>query len=172
MRIEVTDRCVPRTDVRQSSSRRVALAVAAKITEAMIIETPDQWGPCAVLRRNPIRGATLAVLANARDNLEVCPMLTHQSKKITQKTAQTIGIARTGQLGFCEALLQVEAKREAAQWTDGPGKTGSDGVGDEDLGVKPCDDESVGKRGAPQLEINELELGQQSELQEPKHETR
>ena len=47
------------------------------------------------------------------------------------------------------------------QWVDGPDKTGSDDVGHEDLGVKPDEDQSVVKRGAPQLDVQELELEQQ-----------
>ena len=31
---------------------------------------------------------------------------------------------------------------KAMQWVDGPDKTGSNGVGDEDLGVKPSEYES------------------------------
>ena len=44
------------------------------------------------------------------------------------------------------------------QWIDGPDETGSNCVGDEDLDVKPGDDESVGKRGVPQLDVQEMEL--------------
>ena len=51
-------------------------------------------------------------------------------------------------------------KRHAVQWVDGPDKTGSKGVGNEDLDVKPGEDESVGKRGTPQLDVQELELKQ------------
>ena len=49
-------------------------------------------------------------------------------------------------------------KRQAVQWIDGSGKTGSDGVGSEDLDIKPGEDESVGRRGAPQFDVQELEL--------------
>ena len=56
------------------------------------------------------------------------------------------------------------------QWIDGPDKTGSNGVGDEDLGVKAGEDESVGRGGALQLEVQELELEQQPASQECKKE--
>ena len=56
------------------------------------------------------------------------------------------------------------------QWTDGPDKTGSNGVGDEDIGVKPGEDESVGRRGDLQLDLQELELEQQPASQERKKE--
>ena len=59
-----------------------------------------------------------------------------------------MGIVTTAQWGPYQARLQIKAKRQVVQWIDGPGKTGSDGVGDEDLGVKPGEDESVGRRGA------------------------
>ena len=44
--------------------------------------------------------------------------------------------------------MKVKAKQQAGQWINGPDKTGSNGVGDEDLGVKLGEDESVGRRGA------------------------
>ena len=43
------------------------------------------------------------------------------------------------------------------QWIDRLGKTGSDGVGNEDLRSKPGEDETFVKRGATQLDIQELE---------------
>ena len=59
-----------------------------------------------------------------------------------------MGIVTTGQWGPYEARLQVKAKRQAVQWIDGPDNTVSNSVGDEDLGVKPGEDVSVGRRGA------------------------
>ena len=56
------------------------------------------------------------------------------------------------------------------QWIDGPGKTGRNDVGDKDLGVKPGKDESVGRRGPLQLEVQQLELEQQPASQEHKME--
>ena len=47
------------------------------------------------------------------------------------------------------------------QWIDGVGKTGGGGVGDENLGVKPGGDEPIGRRGTPELDVQELELKQQ-----------
>ena len=46
-----------------------------------------------------------------------------------------------GQWGACEARLQAEVKRQAVQWIEGPDKTGSNCVGNEDLDVKPGEDE-------------------------------
>ena len=40
-------------------------------------------------------------------------------------------------------------KPSAVQWIDRPDKTESDDVGDEDLGVKPGEDDSVVRREAP-----------------------
>ena len=61
--------------------------------------------------------------------------------------------------------MQAEAKRQAVLWIDGPDRTGSDGVGDEDLDMKLGEDKSVGKRGAPQLDVQELELELELEQQ-------
>ena len=69
-----------------------------------------------------------------------------------------MGIATTGPWGPCEAPLQVKANLQVVQWIDGPDKTGSNGVGNEDLGVKPGEDEPVGRRGDLQLKVQELEL--------------
>ena len=78
----------------------------------------------------------LAVAVKVHDMVEVHRVLAHPSEEITQKTVQAMGIATTVQWGACEARLRVKAKCQAVQWTDGPDKTGSKGVGDEDLGEK------------------------------------
>ena len=52
----------------------------------------------------------------------------------------------------------MKAKRQAMQRIDGPGKTGSNGDGDEDPGVKPGEDESDVREGSLQLEVQEPEL--------------
>ena len=49
------------------------------------------------------------------------------------------------------------------QWIDEPDSTSSDGIGKEDLGVKPGEDGSAVRRGALQLNAQELEL----ELEKP-----
>ena len=67
-------------------------------------------------------------------------MLTHPSKKITQKKTQAMEIGTTGQYGPCEAHLQAKTKRQTMQRIYGSDKTGSNGVGDEDLGVKRDED--------------------------------
>ena len=51
-------------------------------------------------------------------------------------------------------------ERQAVKWVDESDNTGSDGVGNEDLGAKPVGDESVMERGAPQLDVQELRLKQ------------
>ena len=103
--------------------------------------------------------------------MEVHRVLAHPSEDITQKMVQAMEIATTDQWGPCEVRLLTEEKRYAVPWIDGLGKTGSDGVGVEDLGVKPGEDESVGKRRAPQFEAQELELKQQPASRERKQET-
>ena len=107
-------------------------------------------------------GTALAMRAGAsRDVMKIHRMLARPSEDITRKTGVMMGIATTGQWGLCEARLQVKTKRQAVQWIDGPDKTSSNGFGDEDLSVKPGEGESVGRRGALQLEVRELELEQQ-----------
>ena len=120
------------------------------------------------VRRIPGQGEALAVVAKAYDRVEVHRMLAHPSEEIMQKAAQAMGVATTGLWRSCEARMQAKAKRQAVQWIDGPGKTGSDGVGDKDLDVKPDEDESVGRRRAPQLDVQELELKQQPSSRERK----
>ena len=63
-----------------------------------------------------------------------------------------------GQWGPCVARFQVEEKRQTVKWIDGPDITGSNGVDNDDLDVKPGKDESFRKRGAPQLEVRGLDL--------------
>ena len=106
----------------------------------------------------------------ARDMVEVLRVLAHSSEEITQITVQAMGIVTTGQWGPCEARLQLKAKRQAVQWIDEPDKTGSNCVGDEDLGVKPSRDESIGRRDTLQFEVQEMELEQQPASQERKKE--
>ena len=130
--------------------------LAAKTVETMKIGTTGHWEACANVRRSPSKWTALAVAAKARDMMKVHHLLTHPSDQITQKTVATMMIVTTGQWGLCEACLQVEAKRQAVQWIDEPGKTGSSSVGDEDLGVKSDVDKSVGRRGASQLDVHEL----------------
>ena len=113
---------------------------------------------------------TLAVAIKAHDMVELHRVLARPSKEITQKTAQAMGITTTGQWGPCEALLLVKEKRQAVGSIDSPHKTGSKGFGDDNLGVKPGKDKSVGRRGSLQLEAWELDLEQQSTSQNRKKE--
>ena len=145
------------TGVRRTPSQGAALGSAAKTAEAIRIEVTGQWGACVDMRRSPRQGAELTVAAKTHDMVEVHHrVLAHPSEEVTQKTIQAMGIATTGQWGSCEARLEVKAKRQVVLWIDGPDKTGSNGVGDEDLDVKP------GEGGAPQLDVQRLELKQPS----------
>ena len=77
-----------------------------------------------------------------------------------------------GPMETLRGAIAVESERQAVHWINGPGKTGSNDVGDENLRVKPGEDESVGRRGALQLEVQELELEQQpSSLERKKRNT-
>ena len=124
----------------------------------MRIEATGQRRPCADVRPSPRQGLVLAVAAKAHDIVELHCVLVHPSEEITQKTLQAIGIVTTGQWEPCEARLQVKAKHQALQWIDGPDKNGSNGVGNEDLDVKPGENELVGKRRVPSLDAQKLEL--------------
>ena len=114
--------------VRETPSQGAVLALAEKMAETMRIETKDQWETCAGARRTPSQEAALALAA---------------------KTAEASRIETTSLWGPCKARLQAKAKRQAAQWIDGPSKTSNDGVGKKDLGAKPRKYESVGRRKAP-----------------------
>ena len=157
--------------VRRTPSQRAALGLAANTAEATRVEATGQWGSCADVRRSPRQEGVLALAVKAHDMVEVHRVLAHPGEEITQKTAQAMGIATTGQWGLCEAHLQVKAKRQAVQWIDGPAKTGSSGVSDEDLDVKLGEEGLVAKRGDPQLNVQELELEQQPASQERRKET-
>ena len=69
-------------------------------------------------------------------------------------------------MGALRGALAGESQTAGGQWIDGPDKTSSNGVGDEDLGVKPDEEESVGRRGALQLEVPEPELEASPDLEE------
>ena len=60
-------------------------------------------------------------------------------------------------------------ERQAGQWIDGPKKTGGDGTGSDDRGMKSAGDEIILERGTPQLNVQEL--GQEQELGLHEHET-
>ena len=77
--------------------------------------------------------------------VKVHRVLEPPSEEMTHETVWAVVIATTGQWGPCEAHLQVKVKPQTMQWIDGAYKTGSNGVGDEDLDVKPDEDELVEK---------------------------
>ena len=157
--------------MKRSSSQGAALALAAKISAAIRVKTSGQWGSCADVRWNPSQGAALAVAAKAHDIVEVHRVAAYLSEEITRKTTQAMGIATTGRWESCEASFWAKGKRQVVLQINGPVKTGSDGVGGEHLGVKSGEDESIGRRGAPQLEVQKLELKQQRASREHKQKT-
>ena len=136
-------------------------------------------------------GTALAMRAGAsRDVMEVHRMLAHPSEDITRKTAEMMRIETTGQWGACETCFQAKAKRhavpketderasirtrkivesQAVQWVDGPKKTGGDGTGSDDRGMKSPGDGTIVERGTPQLNVQEL--GQEQQLTLDEHET-
>ena len=141
----------------------MAPALAEETAEAMRTAT-GQWGRCADVRRSRRQGVKLVVATKARNVTNVHHVLADPSEEMGN------GNRDKGPVGPFEARLQVKVKRQVVQWIDGPDKTGSNGVGNEDLGVKPNKDGSVGRRGALQHEVQELELKQQPASQERRKE--
>ena len=136
-------------------------------------------------------GTALGMRAGAsRDVMEVHRMLAHPSEDITRKTAGMMGIETTGQWGACETCFQAKAKRhavskktderasvrtrkiverQAVRWVDGPKKTGGDGTGSDDRGMKSAGDGTIIERRTPQLNVQVL--GQEQQLTLHEHET-
>ena len=54
------------------------------------------------------------------------------------------------------------------QWVDGPKKTGGDGTGNDDRGMKSAGDGTIVERGTPQLNVQKL--GQEPQLTLHEHE--
>ena len=136
-------------------------------------------------------GTALAMRAGvSRDVMEAHRMPAHPSEDITRKTAEMVGIETTGQWGACETCFQAKAKRHAVpketderasvrtrkiverqtvQWVDGQKKTGGDGPGSDDRGMKLLGDGTIVERGTSQLNVQEL--GQEQQLTLHEHET-
>ena len=136
-------------------------------------------------------GTALVMRAGvSRDVMEVHSIPAHPSENITRMTAEMVGIETTGQWGACETCFQAKAKRhavptktderasvrtrkimerQAVQWVDGPKKTGGDGTGSDDRGMKSARDGTIVERGTPQLNVQKL--GQEQQLTLHEHET-
>ncbi|CAN0441784.1 unnamed protein product, partial [Ascophyllum nodosum] len=70
-----------------------------------------------------------------------------------------MGILRNFPTGTVSVLLVRSrniVERQAVQWIDGPKKTGRDGTGSDDRGMKPAGGDIVVERGTPQLNVQEL----------------
>ena len=115
--------------------------LTAKTTEAMRIEVTSQWGHCEGVGRSSRHRAALAVAAKAYDIVEV---LRARGPKRGDNAGNASGNGNLDD-GPVETLrgAQVKAKRTAVQLFDGCDKTGSNGVGDEDLDVKLVEEELV-----------------------------
>ena len=82
-----------------------------------------------------------------------------------------MGIPRNFPTGTVSVLLVRTRKiveRQAVQWIDGPKKTGGDGSGSDDRGMKSAGDGTIVERGTPQLNVQELGQEQQLTLHEHK----
>ena len=83
-----------------------------------------------------------------------------------------MGILRNFPTGTVRVLLvrtRNIVERQAVQWVDGLKKTGGDGTGSDDRGMKSAGDETIVERGTPQLNVQEL--GQEQQLTLHEHET-
>ena len=83
-----------------------------------------------------------------------------------------MGISRNFPSGTVSVLLVRTRKiveRQVVQWIDGPKKTGGDGTGSKDRGMKSAGDGTIVERGTPQLNVQELGQEQQWTLHD--HET-
>ena len=83
-----------------------------------------------------------------------------------------MGIPRNFPTGTVSVLLvrtRNIVERQAVQWVDGPKKTGGDGTGSDDRGMKSAGDGTIVERGTPQLNVQEL--GQEQQLTLHEHET-
>ena len=82
-----------------------------------------------------------------------------------------MGIPRNFPTGTVSVLLVRSrniVEKQAVQWIDGPKKTGGDGTGSDDRGMKSAGDRTIVERGTPQ--INVQELGQEQQLTLHEHE--
>ena len=76
----------------------------------------------------------------------------------------------TGTVSVLLVRTRKIVERQAVQWVDGPKKTGGDGTGSDDRGMKSAGDGTIVERGTPQL--NAQELGQEEQqLTLHEHET-
>ena len=74
----------------------------------------------------------------------------------------------TGTVSVLLARTRNIVERQAVPWVDGPKKTGGDGTGSDDRGIKSAGDGIIVGRGTPQLNIQELGQEQQLTLHEHK----
>ena len=75
----------------------------------------------------------------------------------------------TGTVSVLLVRTRKIVERQAVQWVDGPKKTGGNGTGSDDRGMKPAGDGAIVERGTPQL--NDQELRQEQQLTLHEHET-
>ena len=88
-----------------------------------------------------------------------------------ERNAYSWEFPATSPLAVSVLLVRIRniVERQAVQWVDGPKKTGGDGTGSDDRGMKSAGDGIIVERGTPQPNIQELGHEQQLTLHE--HET-
>ena len=75
----------------------------------------------------------------------------------------------TGTVSVLLVRTRNIVERQVVQWIDEPKKTGGDGTGSDDRGMKSAGDGTIVERGTPQLNVQEL--GQQQQLTLHEHKT-
>ena len=65
-------------------------------------------------------------------------------------------IVSTGTASVIHVRTRKIVERQAVQCIDGPKKTGGDGTGSDDHGMKSAGDGTIVERGTPQLHVQEL----------------
>ena len=75
----------------------------------------------------------------------------------------------TGMVSVLLVRTRNIVERQAVQWVGGLKKTGGDGTGSDDRGMKSAGDGTIVERGTPQLNLQEL--GQEQQLTLHEHET-
>ena len=75
----------------------------------------------------------------------------------------------TGTVSMLLVRIRKIVERQAVQWVDRPKKTGGDGTGSDDRGMKSAGDGAIAGRGTMQLDVQKL--GQEQQLTLHEHET-
>ena len=164
----IIERGTPRLNVQELGQEQQLTLHKHETQEAFSEREGETQGTFSKLEEETQKAPSMRA-GVSRDVMKVHRMLAHPSEDITRKTAEMMGIETTGQWGACETCFQAKAKRQAVQWVHGHKKTGGDGTGSDDHGMKSAGDGIIVERGTPQLNVQEL--GQEQQLTVHEHKT-